>query len=209
MLNVTRDSNIPLDLSSIQFRVLHQENMRAQCRFSQSLKNSGLSPYLSIRFLEKPHFFFFLPRGAFERSVCSSKNERDDTQSLGGSPPLCRAPWARTRRSAGCPLPSLPQICEPRGLQTGADSAPTQLQGLAKELEAPSGVDSLQRARLRQNKQLKKAGDELMPDNRSGKVAELPRAGRDPRAASDFGFGQLSEGQGYHFFSSIFLLSFL
>lgn len=155
-------------------------------------------------------FFFFFQEGLLKDLIAVAKRSvMTHTQSLGSSPPLCCAPRAQTRCSTGCPLPSLPQTCEPRGLQTGADSAPTQLQGLAKELEAPSGVDSLQRARLRQNKQLKKAGDELMPDNRSGKVAELPRAGRDPWAASDFGFGQLSEGQGYHFFSSIFLLSFL
>lgn len=66
-------------------------------------------------------------------------------------------------------LSNLIKVCCLRGLWIRADSALTSLKRLAKELElaAPSCANSLQWVILQMHrKQLKKAGDELVPDSR-------------------------------------------
>ena len=156
----------------------------AQYCFSQSLKNAGVFPYLSIRFLEEPNFF---QEGLLKNLTAVAKRARLYTQLRELSPMSCYRSTRQTQR--GSPLPNLIKVCWLRGLHVGAGSSLTQLKRRAKELELtePSCAESLQRVTLQmQKKQLKKTGDELTPENRLLKVAELPSAGRDPAAFPNF-----------------------
>lgn len=75
-----------------------------------------------------------------------------------------------------CALSNLIKVCCLRGLWIRADSALTSLKRLAKELElaAPSCANSLQWVILQMHrKQLKKAGDELVPDSRLFKATQF------------------------------------
>lgn len=81
-------------------------------------KNSRVSPYLLIRFLDKPNFNFFFPKRGFWKIWLQRKNEHDYTGSCGEAvlcPAQCRsaswevcasAPAHLRRSSAGRPKSS-------------------------------------------------------------------------------------------------------